>query len=152
LNKTTERFWVLKQPNKGHDKVMILKPRRRNKKLECHGRKYHEGKTSGSIMYGLVYAHECALLENFRIHDAKKNPDKGCPDLLSERDVDGDDGDEDNSSVAENSSPNPCCQCNSSQPFGYSQRHTLAHVAADHEAVMQYTNSQWNNRLHSDFQ
>jgi hypothetical protein len=78
--------------------------------------------------------------------------DKGCPDLLSERDVDGDDGDEDNSSVAINSPANPCCQRNSSQPFGYSQRHTLAHVAADHEAVMQFTNSQWNNRLHSDFQ
>jgi hypothetical protein len=31
------------------------------------------------------------------------------------------------------------------------QRHTLAHVAADHEAVMQFTNSQWNSRLHSDF-
>jgi hypothetical protein len=36
--------------------------------------KDHEGKTSGSILHGLVYAHECALLVNFRIHDAKKNP------------------------------------------------------------------------------
>jgi hypothetical protein len=36
-----------------------------------------EGKTSGSIPHGLVYAHECALLVNFRIHDAKKNPG-GC--------------------------------------------------------------------------
>jgi hypothetical protein len=78
--------------------------------------------------------------------------DKGCPDLLSERNVEGDDGDEDNSSVAVNSPANPCCQRNSSQPFGYSQCHTLAHVAADHKAVMQYTNSQWNSRLHSDFQ
>jgi hypothetical protein len=26
----------LKQPNKAHDKIMILKPRRRDKKLECH--------------------------------------------------------------------------------------------------------------------
>jgi hypothetical protein len=34
----------------------------------------HEGKTSGSVLHGLVYAHECALLVNFRIHDAKKNP------------------------------------------------------------------------------
>jgi hypothetical protein len=25
-------------------------------------------------MHGLVYAHECALLVNYRIHDAKKNP------------------------------------------------------------------------------
>jgi hypothetical protein len=53
---------------------MILKPRRRDKKLECRGRKDHEGKTSGSILHGLVYAHKCALLVNFRIHDAKKNP------------------------------------------------------------------------------
>jgi hypothetical protein len=51
---------------------MILKPRRRDKKLECHD--YHEGKTIGSILQGLVYAHECALVVNFRIHDAKKNP------------------------------------------------------------------------------
>jgi hypothetical protein len=35
--------------------------------------KDHEGKTSGSILYGLVYAHKCALLVNFRIHNAKKN-------------------------------------------------------------------------------
>jgi hypothetical protein len=54
---------------------MILKPRRRdNKKLDCRGRKDHEGKTSGSVMHGLVYAHECALLVNYHIHDAKKNP------------------------------------------------------------------------------
>jgi hypothetical protein len=36
--------------------------------------KNHEGKTSGSILHGLVYAHECTLLVNFHIHDAKKNP------------------------------------------------------------------------------
>jgi hypothetical protein len=46
---------------------------------------------------------------------------------------------------------NPCYENNSSQPFGYSQLHTLAHVAMDHKAVMQYTNSQWNSRSHSDF-
>jgi hypothetical protein len=44
------------------------------KKLECRGCKDHEGKTSGFVLHGLVYAHECALLVNFRIHDAKKNP------------------------------------------------------------------------------
>ena len=33
------------------------------------------------------------------------------------------------------SSLEPCYQWNNPQPFGYSQRHTLAHVAADHEAV-----------------
>jgi hypothetical protein len=53
---------------------LILRPRHRDKKLECHDRKDHEGKTSGSILHVLVYAHECALLVNFRIHDAKKNP------------------------------------------------------------------------------
>jgi hypothetical protein len=36
--------------------------------------KDHEGKTSGSVLYGLVYAHECALLVNLCIHDVKKNP------------------------------------------------------------------------------
>jgi hypothetical protein len=41
---------------------------------ECHGRKGHEGKTSGSVLHGLVLAHEWALLVNFRIHDTKKMP------------------------------------------------------------------------------
>jgi hypothetical protein len=41
---------------------------------ECRDRKDHEGKTSGSALYGLVFAHECALLVNFRIHDTKKIP------------------------------------------------------------------------------
>jgi hypothetical protein len=36
--------------------------------------KDREGKTSGSILHGLVYAHKCALLVTFRIHDTKKNP------------------------------------------------------------------------------
>jgi hypothetical protein len=39
---------------------------------ECRGRKDHEAKTLGSILHGLVFAHECALLVNFRIHDTKK--------------------------------------------------------------------------------
>jgi hypothetical protein len=56
---------------------MILRSRRRDKKLVCRGRKDHEGKTSGSVLHVLVYAHECALLVNFHIHDAKKNPG-GC--------------------------------------------------------------------------
>jgi hypothetical protein len=93
----------------------------------------------------------CMIMAIIALLVGRSQSDKGCPDLLSERDVDGDDGDEDNSSVAVNSPANPCCQRNSSQPFGYSQRHTLAHVAADHEAVLQYTNSQQNSRLHSDF-
>jgi hypothetical protein len=40
--------------------------------LECRDRKDHEGKTLGSILHGLVFTHECALLVNFRIHDTKK--------------------------------------------------------------------------------
>jgi hypothetical protein len=51
---------------------MILKPRHRDKKHECRGRKDHEGKTLGSVLHGLVYAYECALLVNFYIHDTKK--------------------------------------------------------------------------------
>jgi hypothetical protein len=35
--------------------------------------KDHDVKTSGSILHGLVYAHECTLLGNFLIHVAKKN-------------------------------------------------------------------------------
>jgi hypothetical protein len=34
----------------------------------------HEGKTPGSILRGLVYAPECALLVIFGIYNAKKNP------------------------------------------------------------------------------
>jgi hypothetical protein len=33
---------------------------------------YHEGKTSGSVLCGLVYAHGCALLVCIRVYDAKK--------------------------------------------------------------------------------
>jgi hypothetical protein len=51
---------------------MILKPRRHDKSLNAMIVKDHEGKTSGSVMHGLVYAHECTLLVNFCIHDAKK--------------------------------------------------------------------------------
>jgi hypothetical protein len=36
--------------------------------------KDHEGKTPGSILCGLVYTLECALLVTFRIYDAKKIP------------------------------------------------------------------------------
>jgi hypothetical protein len=33
---------------------------------------YREGKTPGSVLCGLVYAHECALLILIRVYDAKK--------------------------------------------------------------------------------
>jgi hypothetical protein len=32
----------------------------------------HEGKTPGSILCGLVYAPECAMLVTFRVYDVKK--------------------------------------------------------------------------------
>ena len=32
----------------------------------------HEGKTPGSVLCGLVYAHGCALLVCIRVYDAKK--------------------------------------------------------------------------------
>jgi hypothetical protein len=33
---------------------------------------YHEGKTLRSVLCGLVYAHECALLVLIHVYDAKK--------------------------------------------------------------------------------
>jgi hypothetical protein len=36
--------------------------------------KDHEGKTPGSVLCGLVYAPECALLVIFHVYDAKKIP------------------------------------------------------------------------------
>jgi hypothetical protein len=33
---------------------------------------YREGKTLGSVLGGLVYAHECALLVIIRVYDMKK--------------------------------------------------------------------------------
>jgi hypothetical protein len=35
---------------------------------------YYEGKTPGSILCGLVYAHGCALLVCIRVYNVKKNP------------------------------------------------------------------------------
>jgi hypothetical protein len=42
--------------------------------LEYRGRKEHDGKTSRSVLHGLVYTHECALLVSFYIHDTNKIP------------------------------------------------------------------------------
>jgi hypothetical protein len=38
---------------------------RRDNMSECRGRKDHEGKTSGSVLHGLVFTQECALLVLF---------------------------------------------------------------------------------------
>jgi hypothetical protein len=40
--------------------------------IECHDHKDREVKTSGSILHGLVYAHEGPLLVNLCIHDTRK--------------------------------------------------------------------------------
>jgi hypothetical protein len=42
--------------------------------FEYRDLKDHEGKTSGSILHGLVFSQECALLVNFCTHDMKKIP------------------------------------------------------------------------------
>jgi hypothetical protein len=39
---------------------------------ECRDNKDHEGKTSGSVLHGLVFAQEYSLLVIYRIHDMKK--------------------------------------------------------------------------------
>jgi hypothetical protein len=56
---------------------------------ECRGRKDHEGKTSGSILHGLVFAHEFALLVNLCIHDTKKNPVDALDTLRNSRQLTG---------------------------------------------------------------
>jgi hypothetical protein len=55
-------------------KFMILKLSHRDKSLNAVIVKDHEGKTSGSVLHGLVYAPECALLVIFLIYNAKKIP------------------------------------------------------------------------------
>src|SRR4051812_46550803 len=62
-------------------------------------------------------------------------PNKEWPNLLVEHVVDDGGGNGDNLWDVVNHRLFPRCQCNISQPRWYSQLHTLAHVAADHEAV-----------------
>ena len=50
------------------------------------------------------------------------------------------------SDALELSGCSPVANATDLQPYGYSQHHTLAHVAADHEAVLQSPNYQWNDR------
>jgi hypothetical protein len=53
--------------------------------LECRGRKDHEGKISVSVLHGLVYTHECALLVNLCIHDTKEIPVDALGTLINTR-------------------------------------------------------------------
>src|SRR3954465_5690024 len=73
----------------------------------------------------------------------------GWPDLLSKRMVNMR-AMIDNLYVADElSSLDPCCQYDSSLPFGYSQLHTLALLRRrPRDGNLQSTNSQWNNRSH----
>jgi hypothetical protein len=49
---------------------MILELRHRD--YNSNAMIYHEGKTPGSVLCGLVYAHRCALLVYIHIYDTKK--------------------------------------------------------------------------------
>jgi hypothetical protein len=66
-------FCILKQSNKAatYDSQVASPRQNLNVVIEI----YHEGKTPGSVLRGLVYAHGCALLVRIRVYDAKKNPD-----------------------------------------------------------------------------
>jgi hypothetical protein len=66
--KVTRVFYTLKQSNKTttYDSRVTLSQQNSNAVI------YHEGKTPGSILYGPVYAHGCALLECNRVYETKK--------------------------------------------------------------------------------
>jgi hypothetical protein len=51
---------------------MILELHHREQNLNAMIETYREGNTPGSILCGLVYTHECALLVTIRVYDAKK--------------------------------------------------------------------------------
>jgi hypothetical protein len=66
----TRIFLELKQSNKAamYDSRVVSLRQNSNAMIEI----YHEGKTTGSILCGLVYTHGCALLEIIRDNDVKK--------------------------------------------------------------------------------
>jgi hypothetical protein len=61
---------MLEQSNKAatYDSRVASSQRNSNAVVEI----YREGKTPGSVLCGLVYAHGCALLVLIRVYDAKK--------------------------------------------------------------------------------
>jgi hypothetical protein len=67
---TTRRFSELKQSNKAATYNSRVASSRQN--LNTMIETYREGKTPGSVLCGLVYAHGCALLVIIRVYDAKK--------------------------------------------------------------------------------
>src|SRR3954470_20958071 len=73
----------------------------------------------------------------------------GWPDLLSKRIVNTRAMIDNLYAADELSSLDPCCQCDNSLPFGYSQLQTLAQRSRrPRDGNLQSTNSQWNNRSH----
>jgi hypothetical protein len=70
---TTQRFSVLIESNKAetiarYDSRVVSLRQNSNAMIETD----REGKTPGSVLYGLVYAPGCALLVTFCVYDAKK--------------------------------------------------------------------------------
>jgi hypothetical protein len=63
-------FCTLKQLNKvaKYDPRVASSRQNLNAVVEL----YHEGKTPGFVLCGVVYAHGCALLVRTRVYDAKK--------------------------------------------------------------------------------
>jgi hypothetical protein len=68
----TQIFRTLEQSNKAatYDSRVASSWRNSNAVIEI----YHGGKTPGSVLCGLVYAHGCALLVCICVYEAKKNP------------------------------------------------------------------------------
>jgi hypothetical protein len=66
----TRIFLELKQSNKAatYDSRVASSRQNLNAVIEI----YHEGKTPGSVLCGLVYAHGCALLVLIHVYNAKK--------------------------------------------------------------------------------
>jgi hypothetical protein len=65
-----KKFPILNQSNKAANYNSRVASSRQD--LNTVVEIYHEGKTSGSVLCGPVYAHGCALLEFIRVYDAKK--------------------------------------------------------------------------------
>jgi hypothetical protein len=66
----TRIFCTFQQSNKAatYDSRVASSRQNSNAVVEI----YHEGKTPGSVLCGLVYAHECAMLVLIHVYDAKK--------------------------------------------------------------------------------
>jgi hypothetical protein len=70
VKKITRTFCILEQSNKvaKYDSRVASSRQKLNAVVEI----YHEAKTPGSVMCGLVYAHGCTLLVLICVYNAKK--------------------------------------------------------------------------------